>query len=250
VARQIDIKGIRDGLLIRVNDHPDFAVYEPLRRELEQKRGFLHDSRVAVELGRRAMNSEQLTGLQTLLADHDLELWAVIADDSETRDIARELGLATRLSGSATDLDGNALRHNGHAVSASAPSAEAPSFPTAPSSTTAPSSPTANALLLRETVRSGRSVWHEGHVIVLGDVNPGAQIIATGNVIVWGRLRGLVHAGANGDTAAVICALDLSPTQLRIADQIAIAPDAGRAAPIPEQAAIREGQIVAEPWRK
>jgi len=237
VARQIDIKGIRDGLLIRVNDHPDFAVYEPLRRELEQKRGFLHDSRVAVELGRRAMNNEQLTGLQTLLADHDLELWAVIADDSETRDIARELGLATRLSGSATDLDGNALR----------PAANGDTAPTEPA---APSSATANALLLRETVRSGRSVWHEGHVIVLGDVNPGAQIIATGNVIVWGRLRGLVHAGANGDTAAVICALDLNPTQLRIADQIAVAPNDSRAAPTPEQAAIHEGQIVAEPWRK
>ena len=236
MARQIDIKGIRDGLLIRVNDHPDFAVYEPLRRELEQKRGFLHDSRVAVELGRRAMNTEQLTGLQTLFADHDLELWAVIADDSETRESARELGLATRLSGSATDLDGNALRPaaNGDAASAA----------------TSPSSPTANALLLRETVRSGRSVWHEGHVIVLGDVNPGAQVIATGNVIVWGRLRGLVHAGANGDTAAVICALDLNPTQLRIADQIAVAPNDSRAAPIPEQAAIREGQIIAEPWRK
>ena len=246
VARQIDIKGIRDGLLIRVNDHPDFAVYEPLRRELEQKRGFLHDSRVAVELGRRAMNTEQLTGLQTLFADHDLELWAVIADDSETRQIARELGLATRLSGSATDLDGNALHP---AATANGPAANGDAA-SAPSSPTAPSSATANALLLRETVRSGRSVWHEGHVIILGDVNPGAQIIAAGNVIVWGRLRGLVHAGANGDTAAVICALDLNPTQLRIADQIAVAPNDSRAAPIPEQAAIREGQIIAEPWRK
>ena len=246
VARQIDIKGIRDGLLIRVNDHPDFAVYEPLRRELEQKRGFLHDSRVAVELGRRAMNNEQLTGLQALFADHDLELWAVIADDSETRQIARELGLATRLSGSATDLDGNALRP---AATANGPAANGDAA-SAPSSPTAPSSATANALLLRETVRSGRSVWHEGHVIVLGDVNPGAQIIATGNVIVWGRLRGLVHAGANGDTATVICALDLNPTQLRIADQIAVAPNDSRAAPIPEQAVICEGQIIAEPWRK
>ena len=231
MARQIDIKGIRDGLLIRVNDHPEFAVYERLRRELEQKRDFLHNSRIAVELGKRAMNHEQLAGLQALFAGHDLELWAVLADDGETRSIARELGLATRLSGSATDLDGNAL--------AGSPNGTPP--PRTP--------PAANALLLRETVRSGRSVWHEGHVVVLGDVNPGAEIIATGNVIVWGRLRGLVHAGAAGDTEAVICALDLSPTQLRIAEHIAVAPNDSRAAPIPEQATIREGQIVAEPWR-
>ncbi len=232
MARQIDIKGIRDGLLIRVNDAPDVAVYERLRRELEQKRDFLQGGRVTVELGRRAMNREQLTGLQELFAAHDLELWAVIAEDGETRATARELGLATRLSGSATDLEGNALAESANGAAA----AKAP--------------PAANALLLRETLRSGRSVWHEGHVIVLGDVNPGAEIIATGNVVVWGRLRGLVHAGAGGDAAAVICALDLSPTQLRIADHIAVAPDDSRPATIPEQAAVRDGQIVAEPWRK
>jgi septum site-determining protein MinC len=232
VARQIDIKGIRDGLLIRVNDHPDFAVYERLRRELEQKRDFLQGSRIAVELGRRPMNHEQLVGLQDLFVEYDLVLWAVIANDAETRATARELGLATRLAGSATDLEGNALAESANGTAA----------------TKTP--PGANALLLRETVRSGRSVWHEGHVVVLGDVNPGAEIIATGHVIVWGRLRGLVHAGAGGDAAAIICALDLSPTQLRIADHIAVAPQDNRPAAIPEQAAIRDGQIVAEPWRR
>ncbi|MBP6015567.1 MAG: septum site-determining protein MinC [Candidatus Promineofilum sp.] len=231
VAQQIDIKGIRDGLLIRVNDHPDFGVYEQLQRELMQKRDFLQGARVTVELGRRAMNHEQLVGLQELFVAHDLELWAVIAEDGDTRATARELGLATRLSGSATDLEGNAL-----IVAANGALAKV--------------SPLSNALLLRETLRSGRSVLHEGHVVVLGDVNPGAEIIATGNVVVWGRLRGLVHAGAGGDAAAVICALDLSPTQLRIAGHIAVAPDDARPAAIPEQAAVRDGQIVAEPWRK
>lgn len=236
MARQIDIKGIRDGLLIRVNDNPDFAVFDRLGRELEQKRDFLQGSRIALEIGRRAMNGEQLAALQEMFADHDLTLWALIAEESETRTKARELGLATRLSGSATDLEGNAL--GGRTPEASNGTAAA-----------AKPLPPANALFLRETVRSGRSVWHEGHVVVLGDVNPGAEIIATGNVVVWGRLRGLVHAGAGGDMAAVICALDLNPTQLRIADQIAVAPNDNRPAPIPEQAAIREGQIVAEPWR-
>lgn len=236
MARQIDIKGIRDGLLIRVSDNPEFPVYERLRRELDQKREFLQGGRIAVEIGRRPMNSEQLTGLQEIFGEYDLTLWALIADDGETRETARTLGLATRLSGSATDLDGNALgKREAQPANGDAAANRPP--------------PPANALLLRETVRSGRSVWHEGHVVVLGDVNPGAEVIATGNVVVWGRLRGLVHAGAGGDAAAVICALDLNPTQLRIADQIAVAPNDGRGAPIPEQAAIRDGQIVAEPWR-
>jgi septum site-determining protein MinC len=233
VAQPIDIKGIRDGLLLRLSDDPAFAVQEQLQRELEQKRGFLQGSRIAVEVGRRPLDAEALTGLQALLAAHDLALWAVIGDDGETRDAARALGLATRLSGSATDLEGNTLAAdpaNGNGVAARP-------------------LPAANALLLRETLRSGRSVWHEGDVVIVGDVNPGAEIIATGSVVVWGRLRGLVHAGAGGDAAAMICALDLNPTQLRIADHIAVAPSDSRPAPTPEQAAIRDGQIVAEPWR-
>lgn len=219
-------------MLIRVTDHPDFAVYEGLRRELDKKRDFLQGSRIALEIGRRPMNDEQLAGLQALFDDQGLTLWAVIADDSETREKAREIGLATRLSGSATDLEGNAMA----------------TVPNGKDSGTK-ELPVANALFLHETVRSGRSVVHEGHVIILGDVNPGAQVIATGNVVVWGRLRGMVHAGAGGDSAAMICALDLNPTQLRIGDQIAVAPDDSHAASVPEQASVRDGQIVAEPWR-
>ena len=52
-----------------------------------------------------------------------------------------------------------------------------------------------SAVLLKNTLRSGRVIRHVGHVIVIGDVNPGAQIIAGGDVIIWGRLRGTVHAG-------------------------------------------------------
>ena len=73
-------------------------------------------------------------------------------------------------------------------------------------------------------------------------------IIAGGNVIVWGRLRGVVHAGATGNKDAMVCALDLAPTQLRIADQIAVSP-ARRGRPKPEIARIRNGQLTAEEWQ-
>ncbi len=73
-------------------------------------------------------------------------------------------------------------------------------------------------------LRSGGRVIFEGNVVVMGDVNPGAEIVAGGSVIVWGRLRGVVHAGAQGDEKAVVCALELAPTQLRIAGEIAVSP--------------------------
>ncbi|MBI4770229.1 MAG: septum site-determining protein MinC, partial [Chloroflexi bacterium] len=55
------------------------------------------------------------------------------------------------------------------------------------------------AVLVRRTLRSGRSVRHPGHVVIIGDVNPGAEIVAGGDIVVWGRLRGVVQAGAGGD---------------------------------------------------
>jgi len=97
------------------------------------------------------------------------------------------------------------------------------------------------------TVRSGQVIRHQGHVTVLGDVNAGGEIIAGGNVLVWGRLRGTVHAGALGDRKAVICALELAPTQLRIADLIARAPEGG-AGRFPEVAFVENDQISVEPW--
>lgn len=77
----------------------------------------------------------------------------------------------------------------------------------------------------RGTVRSGQLINFDGNLVVIGDVNPGAEIVATGNVIVMGSLRGIVHAGANGNKEAIVVALNLQPTQLRIADVITRSPD-------------------------
>jgi septum site-determining protein MinC len=101
--------------------------------------------------------------------------------------------------------------------------------------------------MVKRTLRSGFVLEFAGSIVVIGDVNPGAQIIAGGNVFVWGRLRGVVHAGAEGDEEAVVCALDLSPTQLRIAGQIAITPQR-RGKSQPEIARLKDGRVVAEPW--
>ncbi|NLA57346.1 MAG: septum site-determining protein MinC [Firmicutes bacterium] len=82
-----------------------------------------------------------------------------------------------------------------------------------------------SALIVRRTLRSGQSVHHPGSVVVLGDVNPGAEVVAGGDIIVLGALRGVAHAGALGEEAAVVVAFRLQPTQLRIAHFISRAPD-------------------------
>lgn len=100
----------------------------------------------------------------------------------------------------------------------------------------------------RGTVRSGQLVSYEGNLVIIGDVNPGGEVIATGNVVVMGSLRGMVHAGADGNKEAVVAALNLQPTQLRIADVITRPPDTkeARQALIPEMAAVKDDLVYIE----
>ena len=104
-------------------------------------------------------------------------------------------------------------------------------------------------LTLYRTLRSGAVVRFDGDLFIFGDVNPGAQIIATGNVTVLGGLRGMVHAGAAGEETACIFSLNLRPTQLRIGRKIAVAPDRSAASPLPEMASVIGEQIVIEPFQ-
>ncbi|MCT7967999.1 septum site-determining protein MinC [Laspinema sp. D1] len=83
----------------------------------------------------------------------------------------------------------------------------------------------AEPLYLETTVRSGVDIRHPGNVVLVGDVNPGGSIIADGDILVWGRLRGLAQAGANGNEQCIVMALQMEPTQIRIADWVARAPE-------------------------
>lgn len=78
---------------------------------------------------------------------------------------------------------------------------------------------------LSGTVRSGQVLTHKGDLLFLGDVNPGGSIQASGSIYVLGALRGLAHAGMQGDESAIISASVFKPTQLRIADVISRPPD-------------------------
>ncbi len=106
----------------------------------------------------------------------------------------------------------------------------------------------AAALVVERTLRGGQRLEHDGDVIVIGDVNPGAELVAGGSVVVWGRLRGTVEAGA-GRQGAFVCALDLSPSQLLIGAAIARAPDHPARNPAPEIARDVGGRIEVEDWR-
>lgn len=221
----ITLKGIREGVLLTVGEALAWpqATTQLLER-LHAQNDFFKGAKVALAVGTRPLSAAELGRLREHLADAGVALWAVLSASPATTAAAQALGLLIEL-----------------------PSAT-PARRDAPDPEANPEEPREEAVIVRRTLRSGRSVRHHGHVVVLGDVNPGAEIVAAGDIVVWGRLRGLAHAGAEGDADAVICALDLAPMQLRIAQFIATAPPR-KGEPKPEVARVRDGQIVAERWR-
>jgi septum site-determining protein MinC len=232
-ADDITIKGIRDGLMVTLGDGPLAVLTEALAERLAEQRQFFQGGRVALVLGERRLGTVELNEIGELFTDHEMELWAVLSEHPATQAAARELKLGTRLPGSGVELVG------GERKVEPSPSPPSPSpYPTGE-----------GGVLIRGALRSGRVVSSPGHLVIIGDVNPGAEIVAGGDVVVWGKLRGLVHAGAYGDRHAVVCALEMIPTQLRIADLITVSPTGPRdAEPIPEMASIKNGRIVAESW--
>jgi septum site-determining protein MinC len=101
----------------------------------------------------------------------------------------------------------------------------------------------AEPLYLQMTVRSGMEIRHPGTVVIIGDVNPGGEIIAAGDIIVWGNLKGIAHAGSRGNEQCLIMALQMFPTQIRIANFIARSPEQQPVNLEPEVAHVVDGVI-------
>ncbi len=106
-------------------------------------------------------------------------------------------------------------------------------------------------LYIQRTLRSGQSITSEGNIVIIGDVNPGSEIVAKGDITIWGILGGIAHAGSEGNQYAKIRALKMNAIQLRIADTFARRPDninipyiQKTDTFIPEEACIYKKQIV------
>ncbi|NLW17271.1 MAG: septum site-determining protein MinC [Firmicutes bacterium] len=115
-----------------------------------------------------------------------------------------------------------------------------------------PNSKEMTSLIVEKPVRSGQQLYHPGHIVIIGDVNPGAEIIAEGNIVVMGALRGTAHAGYGGNRSAFVAANIMMPAQVSIAGVLARRPDGEtvEAKLEPEIARLRDGQIIIEPCHR
>ena len=218
----IQIKGLRDGLLVSLDD----ASWEDQRTafftQVDAQPAFFKGARLALDVATQVLHVDDLVSLRDQLSERGIFLWVVLSESPTTEKTAQLLGLATRIAKPRLEETRSAAVPDTNGEDA--------------------------ALFINRTLRSGTRIEYQGNVVVLGDVNPGAEIVAEGNIIIWGRLRGMVHAGSKGNTQAIVCALDLSPTQLRIATEASpvLKPQQN---PRPEVARINaDGKLQAEPW--
>ena len=216
----VQIKGLRDGLLVSLHDAAWEDQRSALLMQMDQQPSFFQGARLALDVGSQVLHVNEMVELRDRLSERNVVLWAIVSESPTTEQTAQLLGLATRISKprpeekrfASKDLDDE------------------------------------TALFINKTIRSGTRIEFPGHVVVLGDVNPGAEIIAEGNIIIWGRLRGAIHAGSKGDESAKVCALDFAPMQLRVAEAaVNIKKEKQIAGPV--VAFVRNERVVVESWK-
>jgi len=218
------LRGTKSGVTIIFNDQKDFP--ELLTRLKEKLRGaenFFQGAEVTVDIGNLLLTSKEL-----------LELEEVI-----TREYGVKFLRITHGEEDTAPAGGQGCGNPGAAAGVPRPV-----------SPTAPVPSCENTILVRRTLRSGQKVHYHGNVVILGDVNPGAEVVATGDIVVMGALRGVAHAGARGNDKAIVAAFRLQPTQLRIGNYISRPPEGDAARPaVPEVAQVKEGVVVIDPYQ-
>jgi septum site-determining protein MinC len=220
--RSMQIKGIKDGLLIPIGEGEWDELQSNLISQIEKQSSFFNGARLALDVGNQVLHVIELGKLRDQLSDHGVRLFAIISNSTVTENTARLLGLSTCIKDTKVE---RIIRNLNTQVDGE------------------------DAILIQRTLRSGFNVNFGGHVIVIGDVNPGAEIKAGGNIIVWGRLGGRVHAGQDGDVNAVICALEFAPNLIRINEQVFSIPTKMKKG-IAQMAILKEGKIEILNWEK
>ncbi len=226
VSAYIAIKGTRSGLLLTLEPETPFGdLLKALSERLAEAPAFFRGASLTVDTSRRTLRVSERLQLEKLLAHYQMSVTPFEKQEEQQKEIKRTIPLYL----DETPPDAPIERISEPAVQRDPRESD-------------------DTLFIRRTVRSGQAIHHPSNVVVLGDVNPGAEIVAGGDIIVWGVLRGMVHAGYPDNEQSVVCSLYLSPVQLRIAHLLSRPPEGFEAQPRPEVAMIRQGQIVVETW--
>jgi septum site-determining protein MinC len=237
------IKGVRDGLLFILDDDVPFPrILTELVTRINAQPHFFRGAPVTINSGRRILDRPDFDVLYKMLTRNGMKIQSFVSLSAQARMVAESYGVASRPPSFAAGDAGMSLgpRDRGTPAPSAASMASAE-----------PASELASGLFLRTGLRPGQTLRHEGDVCILGDVDTGADVVADGDIVVWGALRGMVHAGVGGNSGAVVCALQLTPAELSIAGVTA-----RFTAPLPDDpdsagpalGRLLDGRIVVERW--
>lgn len=203
----VQVKADRTGFTLVPDPAASFdAIVDYMRQRLEQSHDFFHKTDMVLDLRTKPLRSDEITALYEILFDK-----------------AKVKLVEVRLSEDLSFLvEGEMQRQRMRARG------------------TGERRENDSPLIVRNTCRSGVRIVSPSDCVVLGDVNPGAEIVAAGDVVVFGSLRGIAHAGAGGERSARIWALSIEPSQIRIADLVAVPPKGGK--PVPKRFEVAEVQ--------
>lgn len=191
---RIVVRGTRDGLVIVLPERGTTReIVQALGMRIAGAEGFFRGADIVLDYGTRTVVAEELAVLRQVLEERGVMLRTATATGFDSRSMLRTLGYSPLSVMPQPPVRGDEPQH--------VPMTHRDELP---------------VRYVRRTFRSGMSLHHPGHLTVLGDVNPGAELTAAGDIVVFGSIRGVVHAGAVGDATAIIAALQMMPTQLRI----------------------------------
>lgn len=213
VNNSVIIKGNKYGIIVVLNPDTDFEeLKEQVAEKFRESSKFFDNAKMAISFEGRILSNEEQKDILDIIGKNT-DMHIVCVIDNDTK--TEELFKKT-LEQKLMELENN------------------------------------TGQFYKGILRSGASLEFENSVVIIGDVNNGARVVSKGNIIVLGSLKGNAFAGATGNTNSFVVALDMRPTQIRIADTIARSPDkpikdADKEAKI---AFLEDGNIYIEPLNK
>lgn len=203
------IKGTKNGIIVKMDNKLPFdEIKKQLAAKFEETADFFKEANMALTFEGRELTSGQTQEVLDIIQKHSKINIICIVDNDRFHEKVFEDAISERI---------NEL------------SAQTGQF-------------------YKGTLRSGQVFESESSVIILGDVNPGAKVIAKGNVVVLGTLKGNIYAGAAGNENCFVAALDMNPMQIRIGDVLARCADNAKPDKhiVPKIAFVEEGSIFIE----
>ncbi len=200
LEQAVTIKGTKSGIILVLDPSISFdALSEAIAVKFKENASFLGRNNMGLMIRGRSLSDDEITKIVDIIqSNSSLTIGCIVDEESaleQTFEHAKEKDNKAPL----IDSNGSVFLSEGD-----------------------------NAIIHKGNLRSGQDISSDRSIIVLGDVKAGANVTSCGSIFILGELRGNAFAGAQGDRDTVIMALDLNPIQVRIADAIAISPDADK----------------------